>query len=108
MPPTLITIGEGTGTMICSDCGRSFRLENGHHSAPWCPKCLLDHVGLCRRCRRVFDRSNQAEVLCSGCAPRPTARTADHCRLEVVLLHVELVALIFLAATAWAGSEVVR
>jgi predicted amidophosphoribosyltransferase len=94
--------------MICSDCGHSFGLENGHHSPRWCPDCLLDHVGLCQRCRRVLDRSTQAGALCSGCTARSAARSADHCGLEAVLLHVELVTLLVLAAAAWPVSEVVR
>lgn len=55
--------------MICKDCHRRYERTAGHRSFRWCPECLLEHVGLCRSCRRVFDREDSTQSMCSSCTP---------------------------------------
>ncbi len=66
--------------MICTDCDRWYERTAGHRSVRWCPECLLDHVGLCLSCRRLFDRENAAMLTCSSCSPpQPRAQFWSTC-----------------------------
>lgn len=61
-------IGGGV-IVICKDCHGQYEWTAGHRSVKWCPDCLLEHVGLCRSCRRVFDREDSAQLMCASCSP---------------------------------------
>lgn len=85
--------------MICTDCHSRYRLENGHHSPRWCPVCLLDHVGLCRQCRRIFDRTDPRMELCGACSPSTTAASAARAGdVAVLCIAVQLLLLLVLPA----------
>jgi len=63
--------------MICIDCRRRYEWTAGHRSARWCPECLLEHVGLCRSCRHLFDRDDSTQSMCSSCSPTRRAQNRD-------------------------------
>ena len=62
--------------VICGDCRRSYKRASWNLSCRWCPECVLDHVGLCRSCRRVFDREDPSQVVCVECVGVSSVRSA--------------------------------
>lgn len=68
-PPRGLGTGEEGAVVICTDCRRRYERTAGHRSMRWCSECLLEHVGLCRSCRHLFDREHSTQVMCSSCSP---------------------------------------